>query len=71
MQLLMKLHNNVRLMSSPSTCIQFLPHSKGFAIDTATPGYRWLELYPDGRIETGVERIADLPGEIDMASCGY
>jgi Icc protein len=65
------MHNNVRLMSSPSTCIQFLPHSKGFAIDTATPGYRWLELYPDGRIETGVERIADLPGEIDMASCGY
>ena len=65
------MHNNVRLMSSPSTCVQFLPHSNRFAIDTATPGYRWLELHPDGRIETGVERIADLPGEIDMASCGY
>jgi len=65
------MHNNVRVMSSPSTCVQFLPRSNGFAIDTATPGYRWLELHPDGRIETGVERIAALPGEIDMASCGY
>ena len=63
--------NGVRLMSSPSTCIQFLPNSKDFAPDTATPGYRWLELHPDGRIETGVERIAAIPGEIDMASNGY
>jgi Icc protein len=65
------MHNNVRLMSSPSTCVQFLPHSERFAVDNATPGYRWLELHPDGRIETGVERVAALPGEIDMASCGY
>jgi Icc protein len=63
--------NNVKLMSSPSTCIQFLPRSKDFALDTATPGYRWLELHPDGRIETGVERIATVPGEVDMASNGY
>ena len=63
--------NGVRLMSAPSTCIQFLPNSKEFSLDTATPGYRWLELHPDGRIETGVERIATVPGEIDMASNGY
>jgi Icc protein len=64
-------YKNIKLMSSPSTCIQFLPGSKDFAVDAATPGYRWLELYPDGRIETGVERLDVLPGRIDMASSGY
>lgn len=62
---------DVRLMASPSTCVQFLPHSDTFAVDTATPGFRWLELHPDGRIETAVERIISLPGKIDMASSGY
>jgi len=62
---------NIQLMSSPSTCIQFLPGSEEFAVDVATPGYRWLELHPDGRIETGVERLDELPGRIDMASNGY
>lgn len=65
------MYKDIKLMSSPSTCIQFLPGSDDFAIDTANPGYRWLELHPDGRIETAVERIAVLPGSIDMASNGY
>jgi len=64
-------YKNIKLMSSPSTCVQFLPGSKDFAVDAATPGYRWLELYPDGRIETGVERLDVLPGRIDIASSGY
>jgi Icc protein len=49
------------LLGSPSTCVQFLPASRHFAIDSLTPGYRWLELHPDGRIETGVVRIAAYP----------
>lgn len=65
------MYRNIRLMSSPSTCVQFLPGSKEFAVDTATPGYRWLEFHPDGRIETGVERIAALSGDIELASNGY
>jgi len=65
------MYKDIKLMSTPSTCIQFLPGSDDFAVDTANPGYRWLELYPDGRIETGVERITVLPGCIDMASNGY
>jgi len=65
------MRGDIKLMSSPSTCIQFLPGSEDFAVDTAAPGYRWLVLHPDGRIETGVERLAALPGQIDMASSGY
>ena len=61
----------VRLMATPSTCIQFLPGSEKFALDTAAPGYRWLSLHPDGRIETGVERLEEIPGAIDLASAGY
>lgn len=48
---------NVRYLSAPSTCSQFLPGSDFFAIDTRPPGMRWLELYPDGRLETAVQWV--------------
>jgi Icc protein len=63
--------NGVHLMGSPSTCVQFLPGSREFAVDELTPGYRWLELHPDGRIDTGVERITAYPGPIDQGTEGY
>lgn len=44
----------VRLLSTPSTCAQFKPASDTFAIDQRPPGYRWLELHADGRVETAV-----------------
>jgi len=58
-------------MASPSTCVQFLPKSTAFAVDHAAPGYRWLSLFEDGRIETGVERLDEIPGAVDLASAGY
>jgi Icc protein len=61
----------VRLMASPSTCIQFLPGSAAFAVDETAPGYRWLSLFEDGRIETGVQRLTEVPGAVDLASAGY
>ena len=45
---------DVRLLSTPSTCAQFKPGSDQFAIDQRPPGYRWFDLYPDGRLETAV-----------------
>jgi len=65
------MRRNVRLMASPSTCIQFLPKSDNFAVDAAAPGYRWLSLYPDGRIGTGIHRLTEVPGSVDLASGGY
>jgi Icc protein len=44
----------VQLLSTPSTCAQFLPQSDNFAIDRRPPGYRWLDLHPDGRIASEV-----------------
>ncbi|MDX5297983.1 MAG: phosphodiesterase, partial [Gammaproteobacteria bacterium] len=42
-----------------------------FGVDRAAPGYRWLELHPDGRIETGVERADHVDFEVDYSSRGY
>lgn len=46
--------HGVRFMASPATCAQFLPRSENFAIDSRPPGYRVLELMPDGTIATEV-----------------
>ena len=63
--------NDVRLLASPSTCIQFLPDSENFAVDMTPPGYRWLELHADGSLETGVVRLPAIPGVIDLSTRGY
>lgn len=47
----------VRLMSTPSTSVQFAPASKTFSYDSMTPGWRWLELHADGTIDTRVGRL--------------
>ena len=65
------IRNGVRLLGSPSTCVQFLPGSAKFALDTLTPGFRWLELHPDGRIDTGVERVAAYPDPLVPSTGGY
>lgn len=52
--------NGVKLMATPSTCIQFAPGSKGFKLDPQGAAYRWFELYNDGRIETGVSRVEEI-----------
>lgn len=46
--------HGVRFMATPATCAQFLPGSDQFAIDNRPPGYRLLELLPDGAIQTEV-----------------
>lgn len=63
--------NGVKLMSTPSTCIQFAPESAKFQLDKAAPGYRWLDLYPDGRISTGVSRVSGIDFHADLSAEGY
>jgi len=63
--------NGVRLMSTPSTCIQFEPQTTDFSLDDVAPGYRWLELHADGRINTGVERLRDVSFAVDRTQTGY
>jgi 3',5'-cyclic-AMP phosphodiesterase len=48
------LRKGVRLLATPATCAQFLPHADEFAVDRRPPGYRTLELRPDGTLLTEV-----------------
>ena len=52
-------HEGIRVVGTPSTCRQFLPNSDDFAVDDKSPGYRRLELLPDGSVETEVMWVAD------------
>ncbi len=49
-------YNGVPCYSTPSTCVQFKRHSTDFSLEELAPGYRWIELHSDGRIETAVQR---------------
>jgi Icc protein len=70
-QVMDEVHGELRLLASPSTCFQFKPRSPTFALDRVPPGYRWIELYSDGTIDTGVERLAEMPAGLKFTSKGY
>ena len=53
--------DNIRWLGCPSTCVQFLPGTDTGYSDTRFPGYRWLKLFDNGDLETGVERITNWP----------
>nr|WP_228457123.1 3',5'-cyclic-AMP phosphodiesterase [Serratia symbiotica] len=59
------------LLTTPSTCVQFKPHSTHFTIDDVSPGWRYLDLLPDGRVETQVYRLENNDFRPDMDSDGY
>ncbi|WP_409309120.1 3',5'-cyclic-AMP phosphodiesterase [Pectobacterium sp. B1J-3] len=60
-----------RLLATPSTCVQFKPHCTNFTIDDVAPGWRYLDLLPDGRLETEVCRLSGSEFLPDMDSDGY
>lgn len=62
---------NVRLLATPSTCIQFEPGSTDFSVERLAPGFRWLDLHSDGRLDTGVVRATGFHYELDTDSNGY
>ena len=53
------MHGRIRLMGTPSTCMQFTQNADEFEVDARPPAYRWLELGDDGDIETGIEWVED------------
>lgn len=46
-----------RVYTTPSTCFQFAANSHEFAMSDDRPAYRWIDLHPDGRLETGVYHL--------------
>lgn len=63
--------DGIRMLSTPSTCVQFTPKSVDFDVDKVAPGYRRLVLNPDGSIETEVSRVEGIEFEVDLSVKGY
>ena len=59
------------VLSTPSTCLQFTPKSDDFKVDQSLPGFRVLDLLPDGRFETQVIRLKDYVLGVDETANGY
>ena len=61
----------IRMLTTPSTCVQFAPGSEDFALDDRPPGYRSLRLYADGSVQTEVVRVSDENNRPLIGSSGY
>ncbi|MGF1787017.1 3',5'-cyclic-AMP phosphodiesterase [Photobacterium swingsii] len=66
-----RMYRNVRVLATPSTCIQFLPDSNDFALDQVNPGWRYLELYNNGDICTQVSRVQGPQFAPQFDAAGY
>lgn len=64
-------YHGIKMMGTPSTCIQFVENQDAFGISTAPPGFRWLELTANGEINSGIERVEALPPGLDLKTAGY
>lgn len=62
--------HNVDYLGTPSTCIQFKPHSSSFSLDEEAPGLRLLRLFPDGTWQAEIHRIPYI-AQPDLAAAGY
>ena len=63
--------SGIRMLTTPSTCVQFAPQSRDFALDDLPPGYRSLRLYADGSVQTKVVRVSDENNRPLIGSSGY
>jgi Icc protein len=64
-------YRGIRLLSTPSTCIQFKPNCDQFTLDNLAPGYRRIRLLEDGQLDTEVVRLKDDRFAANMESKGY
>ena len=60
--------HGVRLLATPSTCMQFLPLSDAFAVDARQPAYRRIALREDGTLETEVVWVQQAAPRIETAA---
>ncbi|RLA44940.1 MAG: 3',5'-cyclic-AMP phosphodiesterase [Gammaproteobacteria bacterium] len=63
--------DGIALLATPSTCVQFAPGLAKFKDDDLPPGYRWLDLEPDGTINTAVSRVQGVSFTVELDSGGY
>jgi Icc protein len=61
------MHRGVRVLTTPSTCFQFVPRTERFSVDATPPGWRWLDLASDGTLTTRVGRATDFAVTLDLS----
>lgn len=62
---------SIRVLATPSTCFQFKPDCRDFTLDNLMPGYRIIDLFPNGQLLTEVQRLPGKLSELDRRSPGY
>lgn len=55
----------------PSTCFQFAANSANFTLSEQPPGYRWIDLRPDGCLDTGVVFLSEAKQAVDHKVASY
>ena len=63
--------HGIRVLATPSTCIQFKPNCDEFTLDLLAPGWRELVLKADGQIETVVKRLKTQTFLPNLGAKGY
>lgn len=63
--------NNRLYLGTPSTSVQFVPGLKKMKVDRRPPGFRWVQLFPNGKVESDVVRIKKFAQVPDYNSAGY
>ena len=51
------MRRGVRMLGTPSTCVQFQPFTLTLSLDDLGPAWRWLDLHPNGTLDTGVRYL--------------
>lgn len=64
-------NKNVPCYGAPSTCFQFKANHNDFALENIPPGFRWIDLYDDGTIKTGITRLDRYIGIFEKDAKGY
>lgn len=64
-------YEQIKFYSTPSTCFQFKRGSQKFGVEDLMPGYRVIELMPDGNFKTQVYRIDNFEMTVDGTLAGY
>jgi len=63
--------NGIKCIAAPSTCFQFMRKQNHFGLEKLSPGYRWIDFYDDGRMETEIKRTDEYVGKFDGEAKGY
>ncbi|WP_456404928.1 3',5'-cyclic-AMP phosphodiesterase [Thiolapillus sp.] len=63
--------DHMKLIATPSTCIQFSPQMAEFSVNALPPGWRTLTLKANGELLSTVDHLAQMPKGLIADSAGY